>query len=121
MARVSEAGGGRSAPSPLAREGAGGGLSKLIRSSGMAEGVSVPLVSSSSKSPPLSPASRASMSYAPASDISRWFEASGKGRGAAAGAGMEVMGRGEGTSVSRGEGPTASGTLGAAWWREEED
>lgn len=111
MARVSRAWGGRSAPSPLARVGAGGGLSKLIRSSGMAEGVSVPLVSSRSKSPPLSPASGASMSYAPVSDVGRWL----------GGAGMEVIGRGEGTFASMAGGSTVSWTPGAVWWREEED
>lgn len=111
MASVSGALGGRSAPSPLAREGAGGGLSKLIRSSGMAEGVSVPLVSSRSKSPPLSPPSGASMSYAPASDVGRWLD----------GAGMEVIGRGQGTTASRAAGSTASWKLGVAWWREEDD
>lgn len=110
MARVSGAWGGRSAPSPLAREGAGGGLSKLIRSSGMAEGVSIPLVNSRSKSVPLSLPSGASMSYVPASDVGRWLE----------GAGMEVIGRGEGTSSSRVVGSTASGTLVAVWWLEED-
>lgn len=77
----------------------------------MAEGVSVPLVSSRSKSPPLSPALGASMSYAPGSDVGRWSE----------GAGMEVIGRGEGTSANRAAESTTSWTLGAAWWREAVD
>lgn len=55
MARVSDASrtgpeGGRSAPSPLGREGAEGGLSKLISSAGGEEGLSVPFVSSNSTS-----------------------------------------------------------------------
>lgn len=60
MARVSEASrtgpeGGRSAPSPFGREGAEDGLSKLIRSAGSREGLSVPLVSPNSKSTLLGP------------------------------------------------------------------
>lgn len=77
----------------------------------MAEGVSVPLVSSRLKSQPRSAASGASMSYAPASDVgSRLLER----------AGMEVIGRGAGTLARRAAGSTASWTLGAVWWREEE-
>lgn len=65
MARVFEASTtgpvmGRSAPSPLGREG---GLSKLIRSSGIREALPVPLVSASSKSAFLGPALGVSKSY----------------------------------------------------------
>lgn len=76
----------------------------------MAEGVSIPLVNSRSKSLPLSLPSGASMSYAPASDVCRWLE----------GAGMEVIGRGEVTSSSKVVGSTASGTQGAVGWLEED-
>lgn len=67
MARVSEASrtgpeGGRSAPSPFGREGAEDGLSKLIRSAGSREGLSVPLVSPNSKSALLGPKSGVSKS-----------------------------------------------------------
>lgn len=67
MARVSDASrtgpeGGRSAPSPLGREGAEGGLSKLIRSAGGREGLSVPFVSSNSKFALLGPTSGVSKS-----------------------------------------------------------
>lgn len=122
MARVSEASktgpeGGRSAPSPLGREGAEGGLSKLIRSAGIAEGVSVPLVSSSSKSAFLGPTFGVSMSYVCESDVRKSF---GDRTSRTAGAGMEVMGKGVGTSANRGADPKASWTLGAVWWSDEE-
>lgn len=122
MARVSEASrtgpeGGRSAPSPLGREGAEGGLSKLIRSAGIAEGVSVPLVSSSSKSAFLGPMFGVSMSYVSESEVRKSFGGRASRR---AGAGMEVMGKGVGTSATRGADPTASWTLGAVWRCDEE-
>lgn len=122
MARVSEVSrtgpeGGRSAPSPLGREGTEGGLSKLIRSAGIAEGVSIPLVSSSSKSAFLGPTFGVSMSYVSESDVRKSF---GGRASRTAGAGMEVMGKGMGTSATRGADPKASWTLGAVWWSDEE-
>lgn len=66
MARVSEAcrtgPEGGSASSPLGREGAAGGLSKLMRSAGGMEGLSVPFISSKSKLAVLGPASGVSKS-----------------------------------------------------------
>lgn len=70
MARVSDASrtgpeGGRSAPSPLGREGAEGGLSKLIRHVEGREGLCVPLVSSKSKTAFLGTVSVDRKSYVP--------------------------------------------------------
>lgn len=78
MARVSEASrtgpvGGRSAPSPFGREGAKGGLSKLIRFVGIKMGLSVPLVNSSSKSAPLGCTSGVSKSYVSERDVRKSF------------------------------------------------
>lgn len=74
MARVSDVSrtgpeGGRSAPSPLGREGAEDGLSKLMRSGGGSDGLSVPFVSSNSRS--ASPVSGVSKSYLPESTAGR--------------------------------------------------
>lgn len=120
MARVSEASrtgpeGGRSAPSPFGREGAEGGLSKLIRSAGSREGLSVPLVSSNSKSVLLGLTSGVSKSYVSESDVRRSFEVSAS---TTAGAGIEVIGKGEGTSATRGAVSSASRTLRAPWFTE---
>lgn len=73
MARVSDAspGGGRSAPSPLGRER---GLSKLMRSAGGREDLSVPFVSSKSKSAFLSPALEINKSYVSGGDVRKSFE-----------------------------------------------
>lgn len=108
MASVSEASrtgpeGGRSAPSPFAREGAEGGLSKLIRSAGITEGLSFPLVNSKSKSAILDATPGVSKSYVSESDVVKSMEVS---------AGIQVMGKGEGTSATR--------ALGAPWFTEGE-
>lgn len=98
MARVSDASrtgpeGGRSAPSPLGREGAEGGLSKLIRSAGGREGLSVPFVSPSSRL-------GVSKSYVSESSAKKSFNM-GVSRLRGAGAEeMGVTGRGEGTSAT---------------------
>lgn len=118
MARVSEASrtgpeGGMSAPSPFGREGAEGGLSKLIRSAGSREGLSVPLVSSNSKFVLLGPTSGVSKSYVSESDVRRSFDVSAS---TTAGAGIEVIGKGEGTSATRGAVSSASRTLRAPWF-----
>ena len=68
MARVSGASttgpeGGRSASSPLGREGAAGGLSKLMRSERGREGLPVPFASSNSKATFLRPMSGNVKSY----------------------------------------------------------
>lgn len=105
MARVFEASTtgpvrGRSAPSPLGREG---GLSKLIRSSGIREALPVPLVSSSSKSAFLGPASGVSKSYVSERGARKSFEVRASLR---AGAGTELMvviGNGDGASATRGD------------------
>lgn len=93
MARVSDASrtgpeGGRSAPSPLGREGAEGGLSKLIRSVGGRKGLSVPFVSSNSKFALLAPTCGVSKSYVSDRDVRRSFEISAS---RPAGAAAEVM------------------------------
>lgn len=84
MASVSEASrtgpeGGRSAPSPFAREGAEGGLSKLIRSAGIREGLSFPLVNSKSKSAILDATPGVRKSYVSESDAMKSFEVSAGG------------------------------------------
>lgn len=91
MTRVSDASRtgterGRSAPSPLAREG---GLSKLMRSAGGMKGLSVSFVSSKSKSAFMNPASGVSKSYVSNAAVRRSLEA-----GASRLAGMVVMGKG---------------------------
>lgn len=109
MARVSEASRtgpeeGRSAPSPLGREGTEGGLSKLIRSAGSREGLSMPLVSPNPKSAVLGPTSGVIKSYVSEGNGSR-----------TACAGIEVIGKGEETSATRGADSSASWTLRALW------
>lgn len=113
MARVSDASRtgperGRSAPSPLGREGAEGGLSKLMRSAGGSENLSVPFDSSSSKFDLLGPASGVSKSYVSDIDVRKSFE-TGTSRP------MGVTGKGEGTSATRGADSSASGTFRAPW------
>ncbi len=123
MARVSDASrtgpeGGRSAPSPLGREGAEGGLSKLIRSAGGREGLSVPFVSSNSKFALLGPTLRVSKSYVSGGDVRRSFKT---GASRPAGTRVEeigVTGKGEATSATRGADSSASRTLRAPWITE---
>lgn len=118
MARVSDA--SRSAPSPLGREGAEGGLSKLMRSAGGSEGLSVPFVSSNSKSALVGAMSGVSKSYLPESIVGRSFKT---GASRLTGAGikeMGVMGRGEGTFATRGAVSSASWTVRALWITEGE-
>lgn len=111
MARVSEASTagpvrGRSAPSPLGRER---GLSKLIRSSGISEALSVPLVSSSSKSAFLGPPSGVSTSYVSERGVRKSLEARASVQAGAGTEIMGVMGNGEGTSATRGGTPAVLG------------
>lgn len=115
MARVSDASrtgpeGGRSAPFPLGREGAEGGLSKLIRSAGIWKRLSVPFVSSKSKSALLGPASGVSKSYASVGASRPLNEGPVRG----------VTGKAGGTSATRGALSPASRTLGAPWITEGE-
>lgn len=124
MARVSDASrtgpeGGRSAPSPLGREGAEGGLSKLIRSAAW-EGLSVPFDSSNSKSAFLGPASGVSKSYGSEGPVKISFETSVSALGGAGVLEIGVTGRGEGTSATRGADSSASWTLRALWITEGE-
>lgn len=123
MARVSDASrtgpeGGRSAPSPLGREGSEGGLSKLIRSAGGWEDPSVLLVSSNSISALSRPARRGSAT----SGVSKSYVSDGIARKSleseASWAG--VVGRGEGTSATRGAGSSAPWAVGALWITEGE-
>lgn len=105
MARVFEASTtgpvrGGSAPSPLGREG---GLSKLIRSSGIREALSVPLLSSSSKSAFLGPASGVSKSYVSQRGVRTSLEVRALLRAGAATELMGVIGNGDGTSATRGD------------------
>lgn len=95
--RVSEASrtgpeGGKSAWSPLGREGAADGLSKLIRSERGREGLPAPFLSSNSKSAFLCTASGAVKSYRCDPGVRRSF-----GTAEA----IAVMGKGEGTSANR--------------------
>lgn len=113
MARVSEASTtgpvrGRSAPSPLGR---GGGLSKLMRSSEIREAFSVPLLSSSSKSAFLGPASGVRKSYVSERGARKWLAFGPLLRAGAGAKIMGVIGNGDGTSATRGD---PSAVLGAA-------
>lgn len=123
MARVSDVSrtgpeGGRSAPSPLGREGAEAGLSKLMRSVGGSEGLSVPFVSSNSKS--ACPVSGVSKSYLPESTVGRSFE-TGASRMTESGVKViGVTGRGEGKFATRGAVSSASWTVRALWITEGE-
>lgn len=118
MARVSDASrsgpeGGRSAPSPLGREGAEG-LSKLMRSVGGSVGLSVPFVSSSSRSAFVSAMSGVSKSYLPESIVGRSFKTGASSLTGAGGKEIGVTGRGEGTFATKGVSP-ASWTVRAPW------
>lgn len=113
MARVSDASrpeGGTSAPSPLGREGAEGGLSRLMRLAG-GEGRSVPFVSSKSTSAFLGGASGVRKSYESVSEVRKSFWNSGSTGADVRG----VMGSGVGTSATRGAGSPASRALRAPW------
>lgn len=96
----------------MEREGAEGRLSKLIRSAGRREGLSVPFVSSKSKSASFGPALGASKSYVSDGDARRSFETSASTLVGAVG-GIRVTGRGEGTAVTRDS--SASRALRAPW------
>lgn len=117
MARVSDASrtgpeGGRSAPSPLGREGAEGGLAKLMRNSVGREVLSVQLVSSKLKSF-LGPVLVPRKSYL--SDV-RLFE-SGASKLAMAGDEKKgVAGRGEGMPATRGVVSLAVGMFVSTVW-----
>lgn len=120
MARVSDASrpeGGRSAPSPLGRQGAEGGLSKLIRSAGDREGLPVPLLSSNSKPAFLNPMSGVIKSYMSGGDVRRSFETGGSTQARVGGIG--VTGRWEGTANTGGD-SSAYLALGALWITEGE-
>lgn len=119
MATVSEASTagpvrGRSAPSPLGREG---GLSKLIRSSGISGALAVPLVSSSSKSAFLGPASGVRKSYVSERGVWKSLEARASVRAGAGAEIMGVMGNGERTSATRGGAPAVLGVSSSGWVR----
>lgn len=125
MARVSDASrsgpeGGRSAPSPLGREGAEGGLSKLMRSVGGSEGLSVPFFSSNSKSALVGAMSGVSKSYLPVGIVGRSFETGASKLTGAEVKEIAVTGRGEGTFATRGAVSSASWTVRALWISEGE-
>lgn len=106
---------GGSASSPLGREGAAGGLSKLMRSAGGMEGLSVPFIISKSKSAFLGSMSGVSKSYVSDADIRRLFNGNASRFTGTGLEGIGVTGKGEGMPETREPGFTASRSSETPW------